>query len=104
MKFKFASLQSDSGKALLKKLGLEGTDFDSLVLVKAEKYVLKSTAVLHVLKTLGGAWSLFYGFIILPAFIRNFVYDFIAKNRYKYFGQRDVCMVPDASIKDRFLV
>lgn len=102
-KFKFASLQSESGQALLKKFGLPTDDFDSFVFISGDKCFLKSTAGLHVLKELGGLWRLFYVFIIFPRSLRDPVYDIIARARYKIFGKRDTCMVPTTRLKQRFL-
>lgn len=102
-KFKFASLQSESGQALLKKMGLPTDDFDSFVLIHGDKYFLRSSAGLHVLKELGGVWKLFYAFIIFPKPLRDFIYSLIAKTRYRIFGKRDTCMVPTQDIKLRFL-
>ena len=102
-KFKFASLQSESGHALLKKIGLPPDDLDSLVLIAGEKYFLKSSAGLLILKELGGFWKLFYVLMIFPKAVRDFVYDGIAKTRYRIFGKRDTCMIPIPDIKERFL-
>jgi predicted DCC family thiol-disulfide oxidoreductase YuxK len=102
-KFKFASLQSESGQALLKKFGLPTDDFDSFVFINGDKYFLKSSAGLHVLKELGGVWKLFYVFIIFPRPLRDFVYNIIAKTRYKIFGKRGTCMIPTPRLKQRFL-
>ena len=71
-KFKFASLQSRAGQALLEKFGLPTNDFDSFVFITEDKYFVKSSAGLHVLKELGGAWKLFYVFIIFPRPLRDF--------------------------------
>ena len=103
-KFKFASLQSESGQALLRKFGLSAPGVDSFVLISNDRYHLRSSAALHVLKELGGIWKLFYVFIIFPKPVRDFVYNIIAKNRYKIFGKRDTCMVPTPELKNRFLV
>ena len=102
-KFKFASLQSKSGQALLKKFDLPTDDFASFVLIKGDNYFLKSSAGLHVLKELGGVWKLFYISIIFPRPLRDFIYNIIAKTRYRIFGKRDTCMVPTQDIKIRFL-
>ncbi len=102
-KFKFASLQSEGGQALLNKFGLPTNDFDSFVFINGDKYFLKSSAGLQVLKELGGLWKLFYVLIILPRPLRDFVYNIIAKTRYKIFGKRDTCMVPTQELKQRFL-
>jgi predicted DCC family thiol-disulfide oxidoreductase YuxK len=102
-KFKFAALQSESGQALLKKYNLPTNDFDSFVFIKGEKYFLKSSAALNVLKELGGVWKLFYLFIILPAPLRDFIYNIVARRRYSIFGKRDSCIVPTPAVKRRFL-
>lgn len=102
-KFKFASLQSETGQALLRMFGLKTDDFDTFVLVRGEKYFVRSSAVLRVLDELGGIWKLFYVFIFLPAPLRDFFYNAIANSRYKLFGRRESCMVPTAELKQRFL-
>jgi len=102
-KFQFASLQSESGQALLRKFGLPTDDFNSFVYIQGDEYFLKSSAGLHVLKELGGFWKLFYIFIIFPIPLRDFVYSIIAKTRYKIFGKRDTCMVATPELKQRFL-
>ena len=102
-KFKFASLQSASGQALLTKFGLSKEDFDSFVYIDGNRYFQKSSASLRVFKELSGGWKLLFVFIIVPTFIRDFVYNRISKNRYKIFGKKDSCMVPTPEIKNRFL-
>ena len=102
-KFKFASLQSESGQALLKKFDLPTGDFGSFVFIDRDRYFVKSSAGLHVLKELGGLWKLLYVFIIVPAPIRDFLYNIIAKTRYKIFGRRETCMVPTPELRRRFL-
>lgn len=102
-RFKFAALQSETGQALLKHYGLPTQGFDSFVLVQNEKVFLKSTAALYVAKQLDGPIKLLFGFIIVPTFIRNAVYNLIAKNRYKWFGKKDHCMIPTPALKAKFL-
>lgn len=102
-KFKFASLQSESGQTLLKERGLPTNDYDSFVYIKGDNYFLKSSAGLHVLRDLGGIWQLFYVFIIFPKPLRDFIYGLIAKTRYKIFGKRETCMIPTPELKERFL-
>lgn len=102
-KFKFASLQSEIGQQLLNKFDLPLEKFDSFVLIKGDNYFLKSSAGLHVLKELGGAWKLLFVFIIFPRPVRDLVYDVIAKSRYKLFGKSDSCMVPTPDLSSRFL-
>lgn len=101
--FKFVPLHSDLAKALLRKYNLTSKKIDSIVLIKDNSYYLKSTAVLNILKDLKGGWGLLYGLIVIPRFLRDFIYDLIAKSRYKLFGKMDNCMVPDEKIKEKFL-
>lgn len=101
--FLFAPLQSASGQRLLQQFSLPDYDFDTFILIEGEQCYTKSTAALRVLKRLRGGWPLLYGFIIVPKPVRDFVYERIAKNRYKLFGKKDQCMVPTPDIKARFL-
>lgn len=102
-KFRFASLQSERAHLLLQQLGFPSDNIDFLICIMDNKIYLKSTAVLKILLELGGAWSLFYVLIIIPRFIRDMVYDSIAKRRYKLFGKTDTCMVPTPGNEERFL-
>lgn len=102
-KIRFAPLQSHAGQSLLKISGLAASEIDSVVYITGDKHFIKSSAVLHLLKESGGRWRLFYGFIIIPEFIRDFFYTMIAKSRYKVFGKSETCMVPTPDIKERFL-
>lgn len=101
--FVFAPLQSSTGEALLKKFAISREVTDSMVLIEGEKVYVKSTAALRISRKLNGLYPLLYGFIILPKFIRDSVYDLIAKNRYKWFGKKDSCMLPTPEIRQRFL-
>jgi predicted DCC family thiol-disulfide oxidoreductase YuxK len=89
--FKLASLQSEFGKKILAENRLDENSFSSFILVENGKLYFKSTAALKVVKKLNGPAKLLYIFIIIPPFIRNFIYDIVAKNRYKWFGKSDVC-------------
>lgn len=102
-RIKFTPLQSPAGETILIGHSLAFREMNSIVLLDGSKLYKKSSAVLHLLKTLGGGWCLFYGFIIIPGFIRDFFYDLIAKNRYRIFGKTDVCMVPSPDFSDRFI-
>src|SRR6185369_3792456 len=102
-KFLFATLQGKTGQELLRKHHLPTNDFNSFILAEGDRISTRSTAVLRMLKILGRRWKLFYGFIILPRFFRNWIYSMIAKNRYKWYGKRQECMVPTAEIRERFL-
>ena len=87
----FYPLQSAEGQSLLKKYELPADDFDTVVYIRAGKCYLKSSAILHIAKELGGIWKGFFVFIIVPVFIRNFIYYLIAKSRYRIFGRQDSC-------------
>jgi predicted DCC family thiol-disulfide oxidoreductase YuxK len=102
-RFKFASLQSDIGQQWLNRFGLPKNEFESFVLIRKDRYYLKSTGVLKMLKALGGVWRGFYIFMFLPRPVRDFLYDRMAKSRYKIFGKRDACMIPTPELKERFL-
>ena len=102
-KIRFAPLQSPAGQLFLKKFDADLDDIDTVVYITGNKYFIKSTAILQLLKDFGGGWQLFYGFIIIPKFIRDFFYDLIAKSRYRIFGKTDTCMVPAEDINERFL-
>jgi len=89
--FKFASLQSETGKKVIAAHQLEEASINTFILLDNGKLFFKSTAALKVIKKLNGPVKLLYAFIIIPPFIRNFIYDIIARNRYKWFGRKDVC-------------
>lgn len=99
----FTSLQSETGKDILKHYQIDATKIDSLVLIENNKAFIKSAAALRLTKYLKGLYPLLYAFIVVPPFIRNPIYDFIAKNRYKWFGKSDTCMMPDKNSANRFL-
>lgn len=101
--FKFASLQSDYGQYQLKRLGLDSRLFQSIVLITGDKFYERSDAALNVSRNLSGAWPLTYGFKIFPRFIRDAVYNLIARNRYKLFGKKEACWIPTPELKSRFL-
>ena len=101
--FRFASLQGHAGQKILKQYGLPVDDLHSFVLLEENKVYTRSTAALRMLRKLGGGWQLFYPLIIIPPFIRNTLYNFVAHNRYKWYGKRDACMVPTPELKERFL-
>ncbi len=86
LKFTYVSLQSPYGQALLHNFGLPDRDFDTVVYITGEKYYLRSTAVLHILKDMGGIWRIAWIFIIFPPSIRDFIYNIISKTRYRIFG------------------
>ena len=98
-KFRYATLQSDFAKQTLGS----SISFDSFVLFENGKAFYRSTAALKMFQQLGGIWILLYAFIIVPPFIRNGVYDFVARNRYKWFGKLDSCKIPTPEQRELFL-
>lgn len=100
--FKFASLQSEVGKKLLKQFNAP-ENINSFILVDNNKCYVKSSAALHICKGLKGGWKLLYPLIIIPKPIRDFFYDILANNRYKWFGKKESCMLPSPEVRERFL-
>lgn len=101
--FRFAALQSEAGKELLKQFNITNLPNESFVLIEHNKAFTRSTAVLRVTKRLNKLYPLLYVFIIIPSPIRNFLYDLTARNRYKWFGKRDQCMIPTDELRSKFL-
>jgi predicted DCC family thiol-disulfide oxidoreductase YuxK len=100
----FAPLQSDVGKQIIDTFNIDPTETDSILLYSEEKGLsVKSNAALHIAKHLGFPRSLMSVFFIVPALIRNWVYDFVARNRYKWYGKKDACMIPTPELKAKFL-
>lgn len=102
--FMFAALQSEVGKQLIKQHHIDTKKTDSILLYTLEEGIIyKSTAALKIAYHLGVPNSLLSGFLIVPVFIRNWVYDYIAKNRYKWFGKKESCVIPTPELKSKFL-
>ena len=101
--FQFASLQSDYAQLKLTPCNIAPENLESFILLENGKVYLRSTAALRVAKKLNGLWPLLYSFIIIPRFIRDAVYNYIAKNRYKWFGKQESCWVPTPELKSKFL-
>lgn len=99
----FTPMQSEAGQKLLQHYNLPVDDMQSFVFIDEGKVNKQSTAALKVCRHLRGLWPLCYGFIIVPKFIRDGVYNWIAKNRYKWFGMKQSCMIPTPDVKARFL-
>ena len=101
--FRFAALQSTTGQALLEQNNLPGTTFNSFVLIENNKVYTRSSAALRLSRRLNGILPLLYGFMIVPKFIRDGVYNLIARNRYKWFGKTETCLIPSPDLQARFL-
>lgn len=100
----FASLQSESGKDLMNQYNIDPATTDSVVFVDGEKAYIKSRATLRILPFLKFPWNLLSVFKVLPASFRDWIYDHIAKNRYRLFGKRASCYMPTPELKSRFLI
>ena len=100
---KFTTLQSNIAHQMLAHQNIPTNDLSSFVFIENEKIHTRSTAALRVCKYLTGLWPLMYGFIIVPKFIRDGIYNWVAKNRYRWFGKTKECMIPTPEIKAKFL-
>ncbi len=100
--FRFASLQGETGKRIMTKFHLPATA-DSFILVEGETVYTRSTGALRVLRYLGKGWQITYALIILPEFIRNALYNVVAVNRYRWFGKRNECLMPEPRLQSKFL-
>ena len=102
-RYKFAALQSENGKNLISKFNLSPDKIDSILLLENDKYFIKSTAVIKICRDLGALWPLVYIFILIPKSLRDYIYDLIAKNRYRWFGKKEQCLIPGQELESRFL-
>jgi predicted DCC family thiol-disulfide oxidoreductase YuxK len=102
--FRFASLQSEVGQALLREQGLNPTITpETVVLIEQGKAYSHSTAVLRIVRRLSGAWPLLYAARVLPQALRDAAYRFVARHRYQWFGQQEACLLPTPALRQRFL-
>lgn len=101
--FKFASLQSEEGEKLQREFGIDPDNIKTIILVEDDKFYIKSDAALRIFKRLSGIWPFMYYFIYIPKPVRDFVYDLVANNRYRWFGKKSECMMPTPDLKKRFL-
>lgn len=101
--FKFASLQSNYGQKILSEHNLDLKEFNSFMYLEGNELYFESKAALEVAKQLKFPISLLYIFIIVPSFIRDGIYNFIAKNRYKWFGKQTSCWMPSPDLKAKFI-
>lgn len=99
----FTSLQGETAKTLLPRYQIDTTTLTSVIFIDGGKVYTQSSAALRICRYLRGGWPVFYGFIIIPRFLRNAVYNLIARNRYRWFGKKDSCMLPQPDQRDRFL-
>ena len=101
--FRFAPLQSTIAEETLKQHRPEALGGDTFILLENGKVYDRTTAALRIARKLNGAWPVLYAFIIVPPFLRDIVYRIIAKNRYKWWGKRESCMIPTPDVRKKFL-
>ncbi|CAG2532729.1 DCC family [Maribacter dokdonensis] len=102
--FQFAALQSETGKRLLTERNIDTQEVDSIILIEPNiAYYTKSAAALEIGKHLKGLKAISSILLWLPEALRNIVYDFIARNRYKWYGKKDNCMIPSEELKSKFI-
>jgi predicted DCC family thiol-disulfide oxidoreductase YuxK len=102
-KFLFTPLQSQTGQKYLSKFGFNLTEFHTFILIDGNKFLIKSDAALFIIKQLPFPLKFLYIFNILPRKFRDWIYSLIANNRYKIFGKSEICRIPSAEEKNRFL-
>lgn len=102
---RFTTLQGETAKALLPRYHIDPNSITSVIFIDGEKgrAYTQSSAALQICRYLRGGWPLFYGLIIIPRFIRDALYNLIARNRYKWFGKKESCMIPTPEQRSRFL-
>jgi len=101
--FRFAALQSEKGQELLERFQMDSNSLDTFVLIDDKKVYTKSTAAIRISRNLVGIWRSLYFLILVPKPFRDFIYTLIAKNRYKFFGKRNTCRIPNEEEKKKFL-
>lgn len=102
-RFRFAALQSHAAQQLVAGHPVRPTDMETVLYVRDGRVRERSTAVLHIMKDIGGLWRLMFVFMVLPRFIRNGIYTWVARNRYKWRGKRESCMIPTPELRERFI-
>jgi predicted DCC family thiol-disulfide oxidoreductase YuxK len=102
--FRFVALQSDLGQEIINRIGIANQKMDTIILYEPKiAYYYKSSAVLEIAKTLGGMYRCVSIFKMIPKDLRDAIYDYIAKNRYKWYGKQDYCMIPTSELNAKFL-
>ncbi|KAB1158251.1 DUF393 domain-containing protein [Flavobacterium luteum] len=102
--FRFVALQSELGQKIIHHIGIQDKNIDSVILYEpGVAYYYKSSAALQIAKNLGGFFHFGTFFKIIPTGLRNVLYDYIAKNRYGWYGKKSSCMIPTEELKAKFL-
>jgi len=102
--FKVSANQHETGRKILTEQGVDPDAVDTVFLYENGTLYRRSTAALRIARRLGLPWSLLYGFIIIPAPIRDAIYKVIARNRYRWFGRKETCRLPTQAERERFLM
>jgi len=102
-KLRFSPIQGETAATLLATYQLSPTALSTVILIDNGKVYTQSSAALRISKYLAGGWKLVYGLMILPKFIRDFFYNIIARNRYRWYGKKETCMIPTPEVRERFL-
>lgn len=100
---RFTPIQGETAKQVLPEFSINTNKISSVIFVYNGKAYTQSSAALQICRHLNGGWKLFYGLYIIPKFLRDFMYNIIARNRYKWFGKKEACMVPGPDVRARFL-
>jgi predicted DCC family thiol-disulfide oxidoreductase YuxK len=101
--FRFAALQEKEGQEVLSKFNVSSNYLDSLVLIEGDKLYFRSTAAIRIAKNLNGIWPMVYFLILIPAPLRDYLYNWVGKNRYQWFGKKTTCRIPTELEKEKFL-
>lgn len=102
--FRFVALQSELGQEIIRYIGVDTSKTDSIILYEpGHAYYYKAEAAIRIAKELGGVYSLMGMFSVLPNWFSNKVYDYVARNRYKWYGKKEECMIPTPEMKAKFL-
>ena len=101
--FRFASLQNEFGRQVLEEFQLPATEWGSFILLENNRIYTQSGGALRVVKKLNGLLPFLYIFIIIPRFVRDAIYQWIAKNRYKWFGKKQACWLPTPELSSLFI-
>ncbi len=101
--FLFTALQSESGQSIQQEFGMNPEDLNTVVLVEGDKVYTHSDVALQITRRLGGLWPALYIFKWIPKSIRDSIYNWVARNRYNWFGKKESCMIPTPELKSRFL-
>lgn len=102
-RLKFTSLQGETAHQLLPRYHIDPTVLTSVIFIDDGKVYRESSAALRVCRYLDGGWKLLYGLMIIPVFIRDGIYKWIGRNRYKWFGKTETCMLPTPEQRERFV-